>query len=81
MKRASGKPITMFNKIGILICMMMMQQRIEVNAWGGLFNRFTPEMLSNLGYGGHSGGYRPSYMQVLHFSFYLLPSIIDYTFF
>ncbi|XP_076648311.1 space blanket [Halictus rubicundus] len=24
-----------------------------VDAWGGLFNRFSPEMLSNLGYGGH----------------------------
>lgn len=24
-------------------------------AWGGLFNRFSPEMLSNLGYGGHGG--------------------------
>ncbi|XP_067004720.2 prohormone-3 [Anabrus simplex] len=28
-------------------------------AWGGLFNRFSPEMLSNLGYGGHGyGNYR-----------------------
>ncbi|XP_014254830.1 prohormone-3 isoform X2 [Cimex lectularius] len=27
--------------------------------WGGLFNRFSPEMLSNLGYGGHgSSSYR-----------------------
>ncbi|XP_046684060.1 prohormone-3 [Homalodisca vitripennis] len=26
-------------------------------AWGGLFNRFSPEMLSNLGYGGH-GSFR-----------------------
>ncbi|XP_071445869.1 ITG-like peptide [Hetaerina americana] len=25
-------------------------------AWGGLFNRFSPEMLSNLGYGGHRFG-------------------------
>lgn len=24
------------------------------SAWGGLFNRFSPEMLTNLGYGGHS---------------------------
>ncbi|XP_017886827.1 prohormone-3 [Ceratina calcarata] len=24
-----------------------------VEAWGGLFNRFSPEMLSNLGYGSH----------------------------
>jgi hypothetical protein len=28
-----------------------------VTAWGGLFNRFNPSMLSNLGYGGHGGGY------------------------
>lgn len=39
---------------------------IGVEAWGGLFNRFSPEMLSNLGYGGH-GGYmnRPGLLQVL----------------
>lgn len=24
----------------------------SVSAWGGLFNRFNPSMLSNLGYGG-----------------------------
>ncbi|XP_024874228.1 ITG-like peptide isoform X1 [Temnothorax curvispinosus] len=37
---------------------------IGVEAWGGLFNRFSPEMLSNLGYGGH-GGYmnRPGLLQ------------------
>ncbi|XP_066262518.1 prohormone-3 [Euwallacea similis] len=28
----------------------------RVNAWGGLFNRFSPEMLANMGYGGHGGG-------------------------
>ncbi|KAJ8687179.1 hypothetical protein QAD02_022973 [Eretmocerus hayati] len=28
---------------------------IGVEAWGGLFNRFSPEMLSNMGYGGHGG--------------------------
>jgi len=26
-----------------------------VQAWGGLFNRFSPEMLSNMGYGSHGG--------------------------
>ncbi|BES97603.1 Hypothetical protein NTJ_10417 [Nesidiocoris tenuis] len=26
--------------------------------WGGLFNRFSPEMLSNLGYGGHGSSMR-----------------------
>lgn len=30
-----------------------------VNAWGGLFNRFSPEMLANMGYGSHGGAYRP----------------------
>lgn len=25
----------------------------RANAWGGLFNRFSPEMLANMGYGGH----------------------------
>ena len=36
-----------------------------VDAWGGLFNRFSPEMLSNMGYGAH-GGYpgKSSYLQV-----------------
>ena len=33
----------------------------RVHAWGGLFNRFSPEMLSNMGYGSSHGGssYRP----------------------
>jgi hypothetical protein len=43
----------------------------RVDAWGGLFNRFSPEMLSNLGYGSSHGGgsssYRPQPMfQVRH---------------
>lgn len=34
----------------------------SVNAWGGIFNRFSPEMLTNMGYGSHSGGgYHPFY--------------------
>ncbi|XP_017786602.1 PREDICTED: ITG-like peptide [Nicrophorus vespilloides] len=28
----------------------------QTEAWGGLFNRFSPEMLANMGYGGHGGG-------------------------
>ena len=28
----------------------------KVDAWGGLFNRFNPSMLSDLGYGGGSYG-------------------------
>lgn len=36
----------------------------SVNAWGGLFNRFSPEMLANMGYGSHGGAYRPqSFLQ------------------
>lgn len=27
----------------------------QTHAWGGLFNRFSPEMLANMGYGGHGG--------------------------
>ncbi|KAI5732326.1 hypothetical protein M8J77_025068 [Diaphorina citri] len=33
------------------------------SAWGGLFNRFSPEMLTNLGYGGHSFRAQP-FLQV-----------------
>lgn len=42
-------------------------------AWGGLFNRFSPEMLSNMGYGSHGGSsYRPQPLfQVNDFSFSL----------
>lgn len=36
-----------------LFCLLSSSQ---VHAWGGLFNRFNPSMLSNLGYGS-SGGY------------------------
>lgn len=28
----------------------------SVSAWGGVFNRFTPELLGNMGYGGGGGG-------------------------
>ncbi|CAH1364563.1 hypothetical protein MTP99_000932 [Tenebrio molitor] len=27
----------------------------KAHGWGGLFNRFSPEMLANMGYGGHGG--------------------------
>ena len=44
----------------------------SVNAWGGVFNRFSPEVLANMGYGSHGGGYHPFY-QVLNFpSSYLI---------
>lgn len=31
----------------------------SIYAWGGLFNRFSPEMLANMGYGGHGGNNHP----------------------
>ena len=35
------------------------------SAWGGVFNRFSPEMLSNLGYGAHGANHRVApFMQV-----------------
>lgn len=40
----------------------------SVTAWGGLFNRFSPEMLSNLGYGGR-GGYGTSRNQPFQVSY------------
>lgn len=33
-------------------------------AWGGVFNRFSPEMLSNMGYGSHGGAYRSQPQQL-----------------
>lgn len=41
----------------------------KVHAWGGLFNRFSPEMLANMGYGGHGG-----FIQVIKFIYNLLIS-------
>lgn len=35
---------------------MLMAGGDPVSAWGGVFNRFTPELLGNLGYGGVGGG-------------------------
>lgn len=51
------------------------------HGWGGLFNRFSPEVLANLGYGGHGGhrGGQPAFMQVKSHSFcdnFLINSII-----
>ncbi|XP_044744944.1 prohormone-3 isoform X1 [Coccinella septempunctata] len=36
----------------LAICLVGQQ---TAHAWGGLFNRFSPEMLANMGYGGHGG--------------------------
>lgn len=40
-------------------------------AWGGLFNRFSPEMLSNMGYGSHGGSsYRPQPLFQVSYDFF-----------
>ncbi|XP_012265520.1 prohormone-3 [Athalia rosae] len=51
--------------LALLACWAM--QPGKVLAWGGLFNRFSPEMLANLGYGGHGGhrGGQPAFLQKL----------------
>ncbi|KAL1132594.1 hypothetical protein AAG570_010546 [Ranatra chinensis] len=45
----------MYGVYGCLLVAICVQSAL---GWGGLFNRFSPEMLSNLGYGGHGSGYR-----------------------
>lgn len=39
--------------ISLLALCLVGQQ--GAHAWGGLFNRFSPEMLANMGYGSHGG--------------------------
>jgi len=46
----------------LLFCLL---SSYKVDAWGGLFNRFNPSMLSNLGYGG-SGGYGKELYSAAH---------------
>lgn len=48
---------------GLMLCMMGHLGPQGVDAWGGLFNRFSPEMLANMGYGGN-GYSQPAYLQV-----------------
>ncbi|XP_063227827.1 ITG-like peptide [Bacillus rossius redtenbacheri] len=46
-------------KLLLLSAVALLAATSPALAWGGLFNRFSPEMLSNLGYGGHGyGSYR-----------------------
>ncbi|XP_058796114.1 prohormone-3 [Phymastichus coffea] len=39
----------------IVLLVGLAQLNGGAQAWGGLFNRFSPEMLSNMGYGSHGG--------------------------
>lgn len=40
--------------IAVAIVALASTLAVNVEAWGGLFNRFSPDMLSNLAYSGHS---------------------------
>lgn len=52
----------MFALTGLLLVAIQVLQ--PANAWGGLFNRFSPEMLSNLGYGSHGSFRAQPFLQV-----------------
>lgn len=43
----------MYTCVALMMVALTSTMHLEVEAWGGLFNRFSPEMLSNLGYGSH----------------------------
>jgi hypothetical protein len=49
----------------------------SVSAWGGLFNRFNPSMLSNLGYGGQGGNYGRELFGVADKNFGEVPTAIE----
>ncbi|XP_023248654.1 prohormone-3 isoform X2 [Copidosoma floridanum] len=52
--------------IAVVVIALSSDSLNGAEAWGGLFNRFSPDMLSNMGYGGGHGGImsRPSaYLQ------------------
>lgn len=62
----------------ILACLVAVAMSVApvAHGWGGLFNRFSPEMLANLGYGGGVSQYRQQpYMQVS--SIHLLNTYTD----
>lgn len=49
----------------VLAGLLLVAQALHpTHAWGGLFNRFSPEMLSNLGYGGHGSFRAMPFLQV-----------------
>ncbi|KAF4532058.1 hypothetical protein B566_EDAN016130 [Ephemera danica] len=45
-------------RVALVLALCALMAPRYAHAWGGLFNRFSPEMLSNLGYGGRAGPYR-----------------------
>ena len=47
----------------VLVCFLSSS---KVDAWGGLFNRFNPSMLSDLGYGNGGGGYGKELYSAAH---------------
>lgn len=82
-KKRENRTMKMQASITVALIVFMSTMHFGVDAWGGLFNRFSPEMLSNLGYGGH-GGYlsRSRLLQVcrssnyFHFLVYVFSFII-----
>ena len=74
--QTSKKMSDMFCSTTILLFCLLSSSKVD--AWGGLFNRFNPSMLSNLGYGGSSGGYGKELYSVAHSGvIYFLPIPIN----
>jgi len=63
MKNTSSKNISDILCFTILLFCIL--SKSQVNAWGGLFNRFNPSVVSNLGYGG-AGGYGKELYSAAH---------------
>lgn len=57
-----------------ICCGMVLFMGMNVDAWGGLFNRFSPEMLSNMGYGGHGNFRNQPQFQVIYIIIMILCS-------
>lgn len=52
---------------GLIVLIAVCVLGKQADAWGGLFNRFSPEMLANMGYGGHSGFIQVSSWKIIDF--------------
>lgn len=64
--------------VWIVFATMLMSGGEPVSAWGGVFNRFTPELLGNLGYGGagvsNGNSANALFYEVCAFSFVCWPA-------
>ena len=80
-KKRKHNPTTTMKNISVLWALGFL---ILINgkgtwAWGGLFNRFSPEMLSNMGYGSHGGAYRAQPQQLFQVRFCCLLIILYFS--